>query len=440
MITMKILILIAVFQVLFSCQVFAQKKPTRDRSKEVPANVVVVKTSPQGSTPKPKTTVPKATSSSAKNTTKISTSSTTGANTTKQRTQNSRNTNFRVSLNKLEFKSSVETKSITVYSGSSWSISTRPAGWVSVIRSGNTIRLRVDANTATNVRSSYLILACGNERRRIDITQQGVTPYLIVSKDFASFYSSGGSESFTVSSNGRWEITTKPYWVDYSIIGNALKIFVEANTSTSDRTGYFVIKCGNIEKQVNISQAGKSTHTYSNNSDYSSNYNTYSHRNTKTDTNTNTNWWKGRVRCGLNLLAFDINKYNMSLKTGFRIRFGKYTDWFNIVSGCNYSWQRVGNIDIYTERYTNYFEIFIPIEFRLNCIKLGDFGRLYVGTGFDLGFWTTTGSFSLSYAINPMIGIMTKHLDIGVDTRIYLKDPALNDYKTRFGVFANWYF
>ena len=276
----------------------------------------------------------------------------------------------------------------------------------------------------TSVRTDSFVIKAGNKTQRVDITQQGATPYLTISKDYVSFFSSGGTEYFTVNCNGIWEIKTHPYsWGHLSRDGRTLKLSIDPNSTTSERTDYFVIKCGDIEKRVNITQTGRnsgvSSYNYGYSYGYNSNTNTYIHE----------NWWKDRVRIGWNITAFDFNFNNehLSWKTGLRCRFGKYSDLFNFIVGCDYSLQKG-----YDSKIAN--EIFIPIECRLNYAKCGSLGRLYLGTGFDVGFTLSRRNYT-SYAIDPMLGVMCKHFDFGIDYRIYLEGNS-----NRFGFFATWYF
>lgn len=84
--------------------------------------------------------------------------------------------------------------------------------------------------------------------------------YLKISSQSASFSSEGGTETFTVSSNGSWGIGIGTVsWGHLTRNGNILTLKVDENTSTSSRTDYFTIKSGGLEKRVNISQNGRTT-------------------------------------------------------------------------------------------------------------------------------------------------------------------------------------
>lgn len=81
--------------------------------------------------------------------------------------------------------------------------------------------------------------------------------YLTISSQSANFNSSGGSKIFTISSNKSWNIKVGTVsWGHLSRSGNKLTLRVDANTSTSPRSDYFILKAGSVERRVNIYQRG----------------------------------------------------------------------------------------------------------------------------------------------------------------------------------------
>ena len=77
-----------------------------------------------------------------------------------------------------------------------------------------------------------------------------------VSKTEMFFASGGGQESITISSNGTWRISTKTNsWGHLKQDGNTLTLSVDANYTGNQRTDYFVLSSGGVEKRINITQS-----------------------------------------------------------------------------------------------------------------------------------------------------------------------------------------
>lgn len=80
-----------------------------------------------------------------------------------------------VSTESLSFSSAGGSRTITVNSSSSWKIGTKTYDWGHLSTDGNTVTLRVDANTSTNSRTDYFTIKSGNLEKRINISQSGGT-------------------------------------------------------------------------------------------------------------------------------------------------------------------------------------------------------------------------------------------------------------------------
>jgi len=173
---------------------------------------------------------------------------------------NSYSSALSVSKTEFSFSSYGGTATLTVSSGSSWSISVNPASWGHLTRSGNTLTLKVDANNGKTSRTDYFKIKAGSQEVRINVSQSGTSysssPYLNVSKSELYFASDGGQESIIISSNSTWKISTNTNsWGHLKQDGNTLFLSVDANYSGKQRTDYFVLKTGSIEKRINITQS-----------------------------------------------------------------------------------------------------------------------------------------------------------------------------------------
>lgn len=86
-----------------------------------------------------------------------------------------RRNSLTVSTESLSFSSAGGSRTITVNSSSSWKIGTKTYDWGHLSTDGNTVTLRVDANTSTNSRTDYFTIKSGNLEKRINISQSGNT-------------------------------------------------------------------------------------------------------------------------------------------------------------------------------------------------------------------------------------------------------------------------
>ena len=145
-------------------------------------------------------------------------------------------------------------------SGPSWSISVNPASWGHLTRSGNTLTLKVDANSSSSSRTDYFKLKSGSQEIKVNVSQSGSSysssPYLNVTKTELYFASEGGQESITISTNNTWKISTNTNsWGHLKQEGNTLTLSVDANYTGNQRTDYFVLSAGGVEKRINITQS-----------------------------------------------------------------------------------------------------------------------------------------------------------------------------------------
>lgn len=78
-----------------------------------------------------------------------------------------------LSTDSLYFMSSSDSRSITVTTNGSWSISVGAASWVHLSQSGSNLTVRVDQNFSSDSRSDYFKLKSGDKEKRVDIYQSG---------------------------------------------------------------------------------------------------------------------------------------------------------------------------------------------------------------------------------------------------------------------------
>ena len=130
--------------------------------------------------------------------------------------------------------------------------------------------LKLDPN---NAKAKELLAICNNGGKPVSSprdnssssnsnndTQTGTiyksTPYLNVSKTEMFFASDGGYESISISSNNTWKIKLNTNsWGHLKQDGNTLTLTVDANYTGNQRTDYFVLSAGGVEKRINITQS-----------------------------------------------------------------------------------------------------------------------------------------------------------------------------------------
>ena len=171
-----------------------------------------------------------------------------------------------ISPNIANFMASGGTKTFTVTSTLSWEIATGTNSWGHLTKNGNTLTLKVDANQQISKRNDYFTIKSGNKNIRVNITQSGVSPKFEISSTFANFTASGGIKTFTVTSTSSWKIETgMKSWGHLTKNGNTLTLKVDENRQITYREDYFVIKSGDKNIRVDISQSAGSVSLLVNN-------------------------------------------------------------------------------------------------------------------------------------------------------------------------------
>ena len=124
-----------------------------------------------------------------------------------------------------------------------------PESWAHVTINGDSVSVQVDENPETK-RIGYLVIKSGKYKERITISQEGKSAtHLSVSNENVSFSYSGGSRAITVSTDGKWHISTETAgWGHTSISGNNITLRIDENSSSSPRNSFFVIKSGSLEQ------------------------------------------------------------------------------------------------------------------------------------------------------------------------------------------------
>lgn len=285
------------------------------------------------------------------------------------------------------------TQYITVTSNAIWEIEHPTGTMYSVTKNGNTLTVRINANTSTNTREDFFNVKTmdGKIVKKITLKQSGktasnsstssskttssssssssTTSTLSVSQTYIYSSYSGSTRYLTVTSNTEWELlypTGSMYSVSRS--GNQLTIYIHSNSYNESRKDFFKVRTKDGSKEVKItmeqgantsaktSSTGKTKKTTS----YNSNLTAYQKYLQYQD-----NWevtWIG---------------FNTSLCTGYefgisflRFRYG----WFQLKL-----YEMAIGFDFITG--DEYFAYNPSINF---LIPTGSYGTLYFGGGFSL--------------------------------------------------------
>lgn len=169
-------------------------------------------------------------------------------------------TRLDVSTSDVEFSANGGSRTIEIYTDGECQISTQPESWAHANISGNSISLSVDENPGKK-RTDYFVIKSGSYTERINISQAGKqASFLNPSQTDISVSHYGGTRTITVSTDGTWEFgTDTESWIDLSRSGNTITLDISSHSGSSDRSDYFTIKSGNLEKRINITQSADNT-------------------------------------------------------------------------------------------------------------------------------------------------------------------------------------
>ena len=110
---------------------------------------------------------------------------------------------------------------------------------------------------------SFSFLGCsdgGDETNGGNGNSGGNSPSITLSKNELEFDSNDGFQTIIVTSSGEWEVSGGSDWCDISPskgkTGETVKIHVDANTTSNDRTVTYTFKCGNQNAKLTVLQYG----------------------------------------------------------------------------------------------------------------------------------------------------------------------------------------
>ena len=159
------------------------------------------------------------------------------------------------------------TLTAVVSSGSSvWTASTG-VSWISLSRfsgsgNGTVVTLSVAGNSSPYQRTANVVFNCGNHSKSFTVVQNGASGFTVSPDSFDTVAASGGNLTLTVSSGtSSWSASADATWLSLSKYsgsgtGNAVTVYISANTASSARSAKILFLCGNQSKEITIIQAG----------------------------------------------------------------------------------------------------------------------------------------------------------------------------------------
>lgn len=189
-----------------------------------------------------------------------------------------------VSKTAVSCSASGTTEYLTVSCNKPWEIQYTSGCMYSATRNGNTVIVKINANTSTSSRTSFFNIRTtdGSKVQKISLSQTGRssgssksssstnssgntttnTTTLSVSKTSISASSYGTTEYITVTSNKPWEVQY-PSGPIYSVTrsGNTLTVKIKENISEESHVDFFYVKTtdGSKVQKISLSQTGSTS-------------------------------------------------------------------------------------------------------------------------------------------------------------------------------------
>ena len=178
-------------------------------------------------------------------------------------TQAAANSDLQLNKNNLSFTATGGSDSFTITSNVNWTI-TSDQTWCTVSTSSGskngTITVNVSENNSIDSRSASITVKAGDQSQSITVTQAGASPTLQLNKSSMAFESSNGENTFTISSNTSWSITSDKTWCTLSSSSGSndatVTVYVSENTSTSSRSATITVESATIMRTLAVTQNG----------------------------------------------------------------------------------------------------------------------------------------------------------------------------------------
>ena len=169
-----------------------------------------------------------------------------------------------VSLDSLSFSSSVEEKTFTVESNSSWTVNSNVT-WLTVSPASGSdkgvVTVKTTANPTTSQRTATLTISGVETTKTIVVTQSGAAPALTVSQNAITLRPAVLESTFTITSNISWTVNKgTASWLTVSPSSGSnngtVKVTASEYISTSSRKATLTVSGGGITRSIDVTQEG----------------------------------------------------------------------------------------------------------------------------------------------------------------------------------------
>ena len=157
-------------------------------------------------------------------------------------------------------------QTITITATEAWTLSkSEGSDWLVVKKTSGTagttqVDVEAKENTDTKARTATISVKSEAGSQTVNVIQSGAEPVLQLNKNDLSFTANAGSDSFTITSNTDWTITSSQAWCTFSSSsgsGNAtVTVRVSKNTSTDSRTATVTVEAGDLSHTIAVTQSG----------------------------------------------------------------------------------------------------------------------------------------------------------------------------------------
>ena len=122
------------------------------------------------------------------------------------------------------------------------------------------ITVKVQDNLSDEARTSHVYLKSTDvnfpRSYTLTITQSAQSAYVRPDKNSLIFDSGASEQQVIVTSNREWTYSASQSWISISRSENTLTISVSANLGNTTRDGYVNVTAGDINAQIQVTQAG----------------------------------------------------------------------------------------------------------------------------------------------------------------------------------------